>query len=783
MLQEIRPERIAVVCLAAAVPWLAPVPQAGGDDFSFDGRRALAIGLRPGAVELADLDADGDLDLIAVNTGEFAGNQWNGSSVQVFLNPGDGAFEASDVYLVPNAPWGLAVCDLTGDGMPDLVTPNTAPDTLTVLENDGDGRFALGSVIPVGIDPVGVVCADFDGMNGPDLASADQFGFGVSVALNLGGGTFAPSEFYALGDLINDLQAGDVDNDDNVDLVAFGNQGPVLLRNDGSGAFGPPEPLAELGSVSSRSQLCRFNTDVDLDLVSGSRVWLGQGDGTFDPTGIPTGLVDDWVRCLDFDGDGNPDVVTGAALALGNGDGTVAAPIDFDPPPHSGPIACGDFVEDDELDMVRLQGGVGGPIGFATLLPGRGGGTVPVLSRFAAGDSVWTLACGLLDADDHLDLVVGNVGTPFGQYLNGSVSLLPGYGDGTFGPLASTPAGDRVRALELGHLNDDGALDVVVTNFDDAAIGVLLNDGAGGLAPRVLYPSGDNPEALALGDFDGMNGTDIAVANMHSGTLPGTVSVLLADGIGGFEAPEAYTLPEDRPVGLVAADLNDDEYLDLAVISSGRGVSGGWINFGLYVLFGNGDGTFAPGMHHDTTYLPRAIDACDLDLDGDTDLVVSAWGPSDTFLYVGGVQTFLNDGFGSYTTTTPVSITHDHFSMKCVDLGGDRFPDVVLPHLSSSVVTLLPGVGDGTFGEGTHYATANKPWKLYVGDLNHDGRDDIAIAHQDINEVGVLLNTGTAGPDVPAASIWHVALLALLVLVVGAKDIVRNGVGLRCRAG
>jgi len=100
--------------------------------FRFDGPRALQLGYAPKAVRLVDLDHDRDLDLVVVNRGWFTDDQWIGSSVEIFLNPGDGYFEASTVYATPAAPQDLAVCDVDGDGNLDLITPNAAPDNLSV---------------------------------------------------------------------------------------------------------------------------------------------------------------------------------------------------------------------------------------------------------------------------------------------------------------------------------------------------------------------------------------------------------------------------------------------------------------------------------------------------------------------------------------------------------------------------------------------------------------------------------------------------------------------------
>ncbi len=740
------------------------VAGARASEFSFDGRRALAVGYRPTAVELVDLDFDDDLDLVVVNRGDFIDDVWQGCSIQVFLNPGNGFFEASTVYPVPSAPSSLAVCDLDGDGWPDLATPNAAPDNLSVLLNNGDGTFTPGAVIPVSIDPVDIVCADFDGNEAVDLASADQFGFGVSVVFNLGGGTFAPAVFYGLDDLVNALEVGDVDNDSDEDLVVSTNSGLLLLPNTGSGTFGEARPIEITGPEAPKT-LCWLDDDENLDLVSGIRVWYGNGDGTFDPVGIPTYLPGTTARCCDFDSDGDRDVVTTYGVSIANADGTFAyPPIDFDQSSQMGAIACGNFMEDDEVDLARVQGVNYERIGFVALLPGRGGGTVQGYPCVDVGDSLWDMTAGLIDDDPYLDLVVANVGTPFPEFLNGSVSVLTGNGDGTLDPFVSYPAGDRVRTVEVADLGGDAAPDAVVTNFDDATVSVFINDGAGGLQPRVTYNAGDQPEAVALADFDGTAGVDIAVANYRSGEAPGMVMVLLADGLGGYAAPAPYTLPCAAPSDIIAARLNEDEHVDLAVVCVGRYVGGEWIDYGMSVLFNNGDGTFGPGLEFSTP-MPREIEACDVDVDGDVDIVVSASGQ---------LLVFQNDGSGAFSTLPSTDLGQSFYAMECGHLNLDEYPDLA-GLLDGSALTLLPGNGDGTFGQAEHYATYKSPWAVVIGDMNGDGQNDLAIGHYVDHAgagVGILLNTQSSSP-IPVVSRWGLAIMIFLLLT-GATIVIHQ---------
>jgi len=122
-------------------------------------------------VELADLNQDGRLDLVV---GPACGNGaaiWNGN--------GDGTFIGTGISLpVGQGPHGLAVADLNGDTLPELIVTNSDDYTLSILYNDTDRPFATTSTYVAGINPRGVVAGDFDRNGKLELAIANYEGFG-----------------------------------------------------------------------------------------------------------------------------------------------------------------------------------------------------------------------------------------------------------------------------------------------------------------------------------------------------------------------------------------------------------------------------------------------------------------------------------------------------------------------------------------------------------------------------------------------------------------------------
>jgi len=121
--------------------------------------RAAALGLFPGPRALdaglfavADLNGDGVLDLAAADRG--------GASVA--LGNGDGSFQAPDLVVVNDGPNEVAVADLDGDAIADLVTVNINSDNVSVLLGNGDGSFQAAVSFAAGIAPRSIALADFD---------------------------------------------------------------------------------------------------------------------------------------------------------------------------------------------------------------------------------------------------------------------------------------------------------------------------------------------------------------------------------------------------------------------------------------------------------------------------------------------------------------------------------------------------------------------------------------------------------------------------------------------
>src|SRR5579863_1260981 len=348
---------------------------------------------------------------------------------------------------------------------------------------------------------------------------------------------------------------------------------------------------------------------------------------------------------------------------------------------------------------------------------------------FPTGNAPAAIASGDFNGDGRLDLaVVTSPQACQSMCPPGSVAILLGKPDGTFGPATDFPVGNSPLAIAMGDFNGDGKLDLVVVNQGDNTVSVLLGNGDGTFQPHVDYATGaqfgsgeiSSPGAVAVADFNGDGKLDLAVAN----SLDGTVSILLGKGDGTF-APH-FDYPAAGAFSLVTGDFNGDGKVDIVTVSSANNATT------FSVLLGNGDGSFKPPATYNLGTIPFDIARADLNGDGKLDLVIS-----------GGGSIFVLLGNGDATFQPPVAYPSNIGSAQSVivDLNGDGKLDVLLAGYSG--VAVFFGNGNGTFQAAVNYSFGNgSVGGLTVGDFNGDGLLDVALGNPLAGVVTVLLDKG-----------------------------------------
>jgi sugar lactone lactonase YvrE len=209
----------------------------GNGDGTFAPQVTYATAHRPQGIAVADFNGDGHLDLAVANT--------FGADVTILLGHGDGTFVADNpaTFSVGSYPVAIATADLNGDGNADLVVTNSGDGSVSVLLGNGDGTFQSQIVltIPGYPDLTPVAVGDFNGDGISDFVVGDSESNDVYVFLGINGLTFQAPVSYTTGNAAFGIVAADFQGTGHLDLAvtnAADNTVSLLLnRGDGSGTF------------------------------------------------------------------------------------------------------------------------------------------------------------------------------------------------------------------------------------------------------------------------------------------------------------------------------------------------------------------------------------------------------------------------------------------------------------------------------------------------------------------------------------------------------------------
>jgi hypothetical protein len=386
---------------------------------------------------------------------------------------------------------GVAVADVNGDGIPDVIVagcaeiPNefcgTEEGTVGVLLGNGDGTFQPAVTYLTGVagGPQEIAVADLNGDGHPDVLVLNQAGSSnadgtVSVLINNGNGTFQTGVNYDTG---------------GYEATAF-----VVADVNGDGI-----PDVMVTNVYRPHEKGGYNV----------AVLLGNGDGTFQ-TPVDYRLLGDnlggSLAVADVNGDGNPDLLVGVdlnndsqtgavELLLGNGDGTFQAPVSYSAGENSGAVVVADLNGDGKPDLVVSNFCTDSTCnsGGVSVLLGNGNGTFQAPVTYPSGGFYpIPVAVADVNSDGIPDVIVGNCGNDSKgsqecYTTNAYVGVLLGNGDGTLQPAVDfATGGDLGTGLAAADLTGDGKPDIVVSNClptgggtcgksSDGVVGVLIN--------------------------------------------------------------------------------------------------------------------------------------------------------------------------------------------------------------------------------------------------------------------------------------------------------------------
>ncbi len=325
----------------------------------------------------------------------------------------------------------------------------------------------------------------------------------------------------------------------------------------------------------------------------------------------------------------------------------------------------------------------------------------------STGSTPASMNSGDFNKDGKLDLVW--------QDSSFTLHILLGNGDGSFRPGQSIPLPPGIGgAITIADFNHDGNLDLLVGGgAPQGQIGVFLGNGDGTFQP-ILYSyfaaGGSNYATVVsfgVADFNGDGNLDLIATD----ALNDVMYVLLGNGTGSFTLKG--TLSENSGAGqIIVADLNGDGHQDF-VIHGNLGASA-------TVFLGNGDGTFQPGVTYHGPDNISSLLLFDIEGDGHPDMVIVDFAGGIDILHGNPDGTFAAVPIGGIGNAGGMQL------MAIADLNGDGILDI--SGLSALGVSILLGTGNLQYKPPVSYIAGGDNGVFATGDFNNDGRLDFAIA-------------------------------------------------------
>lgn len=300
--------------------------------------------------------------------------------------------------------------------------------------------------------------------------------------------------------------------------------------------------------------------------------------------------------------------------------------------------------------------------------------------------------------------------------------------------------GHQPGSVEIADFNNDGAPDIVVASELDSNVTILLNEGTGKFKEANGSPfyAGHSPNDIAINDFNNDGKRDLAIANHDTKYI----TLLLGNGEGSFVPAAASPFPVEvlpHPHGLASGDFNHDGRIDI--------VTDSWGNDEVEILFGDSNRLFkTPGRFFKVGDHPyQRLRVADVNKDGNDDIIT-------TNIDANNATVLLGDGKGNFSEAagSPFPCGDAPFGVAVGDVNADGKIDLAVINSPASTggqstgvngLSILLGDGTGKFSmmKGSPFKAGSIPNRVGIGDRNGDGINDIVVSDNNNDKIYLFL--------------------------------------------
>ncbi len=612
----------------------------------FDSHTLTDTDGKPCSLAVADLDGDGDTDVLVAGR--------DSDTISWYENDGSGQFTAHLITSDADGASSVYAADVDGDGDVDVLSASAQDDTIAWYENNGAGAF-IEHAISTGADGAASVFAtDMDGDGDTDVLSAASDADEVAWYENDGNEHFTKHVITTAADGACSVFAADMDGDGDIDVLSASSEDNrvALYRNLGAQTF-VTRDLCTYAEGARSVYAADLDNDGDLDVLSASAdnstvlFYKNSGVGKFTRHVVSSKVSGaSCVFAADWDGDGAPDVLSAAGSSghvawYERSDDTFTAHL-FSPFARDvRSISAVDLNGDGLTDVVSASNDDGKIAWYEN----EGSGTFAAHVITAEATYAYDQAVIDVDGDGDMDVVSASVGLDASWHEN----------DGA-GNFTTHSVGARDSAVVAGgDLDGDGDVDILAA-ASNHNVYWYENDGDENFTEHLLITSTKIARDLSVADVDGDGDLDIA-----AGLYDGTVAWYENDGYGSF-TPHTLMTDAGDPESVVPVDLDGDGDMDILL---------GCKNDHTIMWYEN-DGQQNFTAHTITTAAGdvRSLFPADLDGDGDLDVLLGK-------TVTGGVIWYENDGLQNFTMREILGSLGSSYAATAADMDNDGDLDVL----------------------------------------------------------------------------------------------------------